>query len=65
MIYALDAPHVAGRDWVQRGYIARMALGVEPCAERRQHCIRATKSGIGGNRDYCIVADQHDGFAGA
>ena len=37
MVDALDAAHVAGGDRMQRGEVARMAVGVEALADRRQH----------------------------
>ena len=45
VIDALDAPHVSSGDWVQGGDIARMALGLEACADRRERRIRTSERG--------------------
>ena len=58
MVDALDAPHVAGGDRVQRGEVARMALGVEPRADRREHRVGAAERRGRRHRDDRAVGDQ-------
>ena len=47
MIDALDAPHVPGGDRMQGGDVARMALGVETRADRRERRIGTSERGRG------------------
>jgi hypothetical protein len=44
VIDALDAPHVAGRDRMQRGEVAWMALGIEAFANGGQNGVRAAEA---------------------
>jgi hypothetical protein len=61
----LHAIHVARRDGVQRGQVARMPLGLEPCADGGQHRIRAAQRGGGRHGHHRAVRDARGGFVQA
>ena len=64
VIDALDAPHVAGGDRMQGGDVARMPLGVEARADRRQRRIGTAEPGRGRDRDDRAVGNETGGVGG-
>ena len=64
MVDALDAPHVAGGDGVQRGQVARMTLRLEARADGGEHRVRTAEAGGGGDGDDGAVGDEVCCFSG-